>query len=354
MSQQHQVVWEPGGTEAQTPAGTARRYRKPLLSFRWCDLVALLTDTFAEWQRHKAPRLGAALAFYTALSLAPLLIIAVSVAGLFFGEQAARGQVYWQIQDLIGRQGAQAIQAALQAARQPARSIPATIFGFLTLLFGASAVVAELRGSLNTMWDVPEPETGGMLRRIWTIVKEQFLSFALVLGIGFLLLVSLILNAWLAAIGSIFVGNLAIPEPIAQLVNSILSFVVTIVLFALIYKIIPDLDLEWRDVFLGATVTALLFTLGRVLIGMYLGKAAVVSAYGAAGSIVVVLIWVYYSAQVFFFGAAFTRVFAERYGSQPRLRHAKPLVDASGTPATQQAPEKPRIVGADGNACKPA
>ena len=336
-----QLVWEPGGTEAHTSAGSARRYRKPLLSFRWCDIKALLGDTIGEWNEHNAQRMGASLAFYTALSLAPLLVIAIAVAGFVFGEDAARGQVVWQIRDLVGKSSAEAIQQMLLSARKPMRSVPATVLGILALFFGASSVVAELRGTLNAIWDVPTPVVAGA-RRILRLIREQFFSFAMVLGVGFLLLVSLVLNAWLAAVGGVLVGSLSIPEIITQTANSILSFLVTIALFALIYKVIPDLDLEYRDVLLGAAVTALLFTLGRVLIGIYLGKAGVASTYGAAGSLVLVLFWVYYSAQVFFLGAAFTRVFAERYGSKPRVRHQQPLVDQTGVPVTR--PPSPATV----------
>ncbi|MDX2153958.1 MAG: YihY/virulence factor BrkB family protein [Bryobacteraceae bacterium] len=317
------IVWEPGGTEAETAAGTARRYRKPLKSFRWCDLQALLADTVNEWYKHKAPRLGASLAFYTLLSLAPLLVVIVALAGAFYGEEAARGQIVAQLSGLVGTTGASVIEDVIKQARQPAAGIFATAAGLLTLFFGATGVVTELRDALNTIYEIPAPEVRG-LRTVLLFVRERFFSFAMVVGVGFLLLVSLAVSAWLAALGAWFNGWL--PTLLLQSGNTLISWVIIAGLFAAIYKTLPDVTLEWRDVALGAAVTSLLFSLGKFLIGLYLGSSTLASAYGAAGSLVVLLIWVYYSAQIFFLGAEFTQVFANRYGSQPTLRARRALL----------------------------
>jgi membrane protein len=317
------IVWEPGGTEGETNAGSVRRYRKPLKSFRWCDLKAILSDTINEWYKHKAPRLGASLAFYTLLSLAPLLVVIVALAGAVYGEEAARGQIVAQLSGLMGTSGATAIEEVIKQARQPAVGLFATIAGLITLFFGATAVVAELRDALNTIYEIPAPEVSG-LRNLIMFVRERLFSFTMVLGVGFLLLVSLAINAWLAAMGTWFTGWL--PALILQFASTVLAWVIITALFAGIYKALPDVTLEWRDVLLGAAVTSLLFNAGKFLIGLYLGTSTMASAYGAAGSLVIMLVWVYYSAQIFFLGAEFTQVFANRYGSQPTLRAKRALL----------------------------
>jgi membrane protein len=323
MIQDDKSVWEPGGTEAETPAGSARRYRKPLKSFRWCDLKVLFGDTVTEWYKHKAPRLGASLAFYTLLSLAPLLVVIVALAGAVYGEQAARGQIVAQLSDLVGRAGAMAIEDVIKQARQPTVGFLATFAGLITLFFGATGVVAELRDALNTIYEIPSPEVSG-LKSALLFVRERFFSFAMVLGVGFLLLVSLAINAWLAAMGTWFTGWL--PALVLQVVTTIFSWLIITALFAGIYKALPDVTIDWHDVVLGAAVTSLLFNLGKFAIGLYLGSSTVASAYGAAGSLVILLIWVYYSAQIFFLGAEFTQVFANRYGSQPTVRARRALL----------------------------
>jgi membrane protein len=340
------IVWEPGGTEAQTAAGTARRYRKPLKSFRWCDLKVLFADTVNEWYKHKAPRLGASLAFYTLLSLAPLLVVIVAVAGAVYGEEAARGQIVGQLRDLLGLAGATAIEEVIKQARQPAVGLLATVAGLITLFFGATAVVTELRDALNTIYEIPAPDVSG-LKSIMLFVRERFFSFAMVLGVGFLLLVSLAINAGLAAMGTWFTGWL--PALMLQAASTVVSWIVITALFAGIYKALPDVTLEWRDVVLGAAVTSLLFNLGKFAIGLYLGSSTVASAYGAAGSLVVLLIWVYYSAQIFFLGAEFTQVFANRYGSQPTVRAKRALLGRLHTPDSGPPPTaRPIIVNEQG------
>jgi len=251
------------------------------------------------------------------LSLAPLLVVVTAVAGWAFGREAAIGQVVWQIQDLVGYEGAQAIQALLASARKPASGGIAAVLGLGTLFFGASAVVAELRDALNTIWEVPPREVCGPIKSIVAMLKDRTLAFAMVLGIGFLLLVSLAINAALAAIGGYFRNILPADEWVLQTANFLISFLVVTLLFGVIYKVLPDTYIAWSDVALGAAITSLLFSVGKLLIGLYLGKASFGSTYGAAGSLVVLLFWVYYSAQIFFFGSEFTHTYADRYGSHP-------------------------------------
>lgn len=283
-------------------------------------VLSLAGETLAEWYAAKAPRLGASLAFYTVLSMAPLLLVVVAVAGLVFGEQAARGQIFWQVRDWIGPEAALAIEAVLQNAHRPGAGALASILGLLTLFFGATAVVGELRDALNTIWGAQEAPGAFGLRAVVDLLVSRFLSFVMVLGVGFLLLVSLVVNASVAAAGAYFTSYLPVGEPVLQLLNFAASFVVTAILFALLYRILPDVRIAWADLAVGAVVTSFLFTTGKLLIGMYLGKSGVTSPYGAAGSMVLVLLWVYYSAQVFFLGAQFTKVFANRFGSRLRTR----------------------------------
>jgi len=283
----------------------------------------LLKQTAVRWSEINAPRLGAALAFYTMLSIAPLLVVSIGIAGLMFGEKAAQDQVAGQIQSLVGYEGGLAIQSLLKSASKPSSGIIATVVGVFFLLFGASGVFGELRDSLNLIWGVT-PASGTGLKGL---VKYRFVSFAMVLGIGFLLLVSLILNTLISAAGKVFGGYLPLPESVLQIGDMVLSFVAVTLLFALLYKVVPDARIYWRDVAIGAAVTSLLFSIGKFLIGLYLGKASVGSAYGAAGSLVVFLVWGYYSAQIFFLGAEFTHTFANRHGSraQARAEHRKKL-----------------------------
>ena len=275
-------------------------------------IFALLKQTVSEWLEDRASRLGAGLAYYTAVSLAPLLIILIAIAGFVLGRQAVEGQVVAQIQGLVGKTGAEAIQAMIASASQPKAGIIATVVSIATLLFGASGVFGALQDALNTIWEVtPKPGRGmmGMLR-------NRFVSFTMLLGVGFLLLVALVLSAALAALGKFLGGLLPIPEAVLQAMNFVISFGVITLLFAMIYKILPDAEIRWSDVWTGAAVTALLFTIGKFVLGLYLGKSSAGSAYGAAGSLIVVLLWVYYSAQILFFGAEFTQVYANTYGSR--------------------------------------
>jgi membrane protein len=321
-------ILEPNGTEIDTPAGSARRYRKPLASFRWCDIKALLSESLDAWTKHNATRLGAALAFYTLLSLAPLLLVVVSIVGIVFGRDAAEHNIAAQVQLLAGAPTAKAVQAFMQGSRNTTHGIITTIIGLLTLLFGASGVLVELRDALNTIWEVPSANLSG-LAKITSFIKERLFSFAIVLAIGFLLVVSLAVSAWISALGTISATVFPGEEAVLHIANIVVSFIVITGLFAAIYKIMPEVSIEWRDVILGGAVTSLLFTIGKFGLGLYLGKASFVSTYGAAASIVILVIWVYYSGQIFFLGAEFTKAFANRYGSQPRL-HRQGIVTPGG------------------------
>jgi membrane protein len=240
-----------------------------------------------------------------------LLVLTIAIAGLAFGKDAAQQAMMGQIESLVGPQSAAAIQQMLEIAQKPSSGALASLIAIGTLLLGASGVFAQLQDALNTVWGV-EPKTG---RDIWGIIKDRFFSFMAVLGTGFLLLVSLVLSAALAAFGKLFLNSLPGQEAALHLANFAISFGVITLLFAMMFKLLPDATIAWRDVWIGAGLTSLLFTVGKFLIGMYLGKADVGSAYGAAGSLVILLVWVYYSSQILLFGAEFTSVYANRYGS---------------------------------------
>jgi membrane protein len=266
----------------------------------------------SEWSKDSVPRLGAALAYYTTLSLAPLLVIALSVAALFLGDQAASAQVNKQLSSLVGAEGGKAIQDIIANAKEPKVGGIATVLSIGTLLVGAAGVFGELQSSLNTIWGV-QPKGG---RGVWGFLRDRFFSFAMVLGIVFLLLVSLILNTALSAITKFFYAAPDSAAIVGQIVDFSVSLVVITALFALMFKLLPDVKMAWRDVWLGAFVTSLLFNLGKVAIGLYLGRSSMASSYGVAGSFVVLLVWLFYSAQILFLGAEFTEVYANRYGSR--------------------------------------
>ena len=270
---------------------------------------SLLGETFFEWSEDRAPRLGAALAYYTVFALAPGLILIIALAGLLLGEEAAQGQIISQVQDLAGEAGAEAVRAAIESARSAGGSLLATGLGAVTLLFGLWGVFGELQDALNTIWGVTSRPGRGVIG----VIKARFWSFTMVVGIGFLLLVSLAASAWLAALGKFFSRLLPLPAAVMETTNALLSFVVITFMFAMIYKLLPDVTIAWRNVWIGAAVTAVLFTIGKTLIGLYLGRSTVASVYGAAGSLIVILLWVYYSAQIVFFGAEFTKVYARRF-----------------------------------------
>jgi membrane protein len=329
------MILEPGGAEVKTPAGGARRYRKPFRRLRWPDLKALLTDSFDQWSNHNAPRLGASLAFYSLLSLAPLLLVVVSIVGIAFGRTAAQRDTIQQVQSLVGPAAGKAVAAFLQGSQNTTHGIIATVIGLVTLLMSASGVLIELRDALNTIWEVKVPSVSGF-KMVTSFVQQRLFSFAIVLSIGFLLIVSLIISTWISALGALSASIMPWQATVMHVVNSVLSFVVITGLFAAIYKIMPDVHIEWRDVILGGAVTSLLFTLGKLVLGIYLGRASYASTYGAAASIVVLIAWVYYSAQIFFLGAEFTKAFATRYGSHPRAQVA--IVTPGTTAAAVGAP----------------
>ncbi len=284
---------------------------KPFIRY----LINLINLTFKAWSDDEAQRLAAALAYYTIFSIAPLLLISIAVAGFFWGHDAAQNEIAYQIQGLVGKEGADTIQSMIQNSRKPSTNILVTLIGIITLLFGASGVFGELQTALNTIWDVkPKPGKG-----IATYIKNRFLSFSMVLGIGFLLLVSLVLSAALAAFGHWLIGLSQALNIMLQIITLLISFGITTLLFALIFKILPDTRIKWSDVWVGAIVTSLLFSLGRFLIGLYLGHSGISSTYGAAGSLVIILIWIYYSTQILFLGAEFTHVYATEHGSQKTL-----------------------------------
>jgi membrane protein len=272
----------------------------------------LLKQTFDEWNEDKASRLAAALAYYTIFSIAPLLVIVIAIAGLVFGEEAARGEIVAQIQGLVGRSGAEVIETAIQNANQPATGSIASIISIGALLFGAIGVFAQLQDALNTIWEV-QPKPG---RPVKGFVRRNVLSFTMVLGIGFLLLVSLIISATLSAISSYFSHLVPGFDVLWQVVNFLISFGITSFLFAMIFKFLPNVQITWGDVWIGAIITSLLFSIGRFLLGWYLGNGSFGSTYGAAGSLIIILAWVYYAAQILFFGAEFTQVYARSFGSQ--------------------------------------
>ncbi|MBC7861049.1 MAG: YihY/virulence factor BrkB family protein [Burkholderiaceae bacterium] len=285
------------------------------------DIWILIKAAASSWSDDYAPSMGAALAYYTMFSIAPLLLIVISIAGLIFGVEAARGEIVGQLQDLMGRQGAEAVQGLLESVNKPAQGVTATIIGAVLLLIGATSVFAELQDSLDRIWRAPKRNRGGL----WSLLRARLLSFGMIMGIGFLLMVSLVLSAALAALGKLWGPLFADWEAPAQALNFALSFAFTTTVFAMIYKIMPRVKVAWADVWIGAAVTALLFTIGKFLIGLYIGKSGVTSAFGAAGSLVVVLVWVYYSAQIFLMGAEFTWAYAQTYGS----RKAQPLPPAA-------------------------
>jgi membrane protein len=317
---------------------TSRFRLRPFPRPRWSEIGALLRETFNEWSDDKAQRLGASLAFYTLLSLAPLLVIVIAVAAFVFGREAVQGQLAWQIQTLVGPNAAQAVRALIQGAKKPATGAIATILSLLTLLFGASSVVMELYDALNTIWHVPSPNTSGIAGSFWSFAKDRMFSFALVLGAGLLLLGSLLWSTWIALMGKLFGSFLPIPEFLWHLANFVVSFLAITLVFGAIYKIVPRVHLTWSDVLVGASVTSLVFTIGKQLIALYLGKESFASTYGAAGSLVMLLVWVYYSAQLFFLGAEFTKIYTKRVGSHfsATLQLTMPQVGATVELASDQ------------------
>jgi membrane protein len=297
-------------------------------------LWSMLKKTVLKWWDDNALRLSAALSYYTLFSLAPLLIIAIAVAELVFSEQAVQAELFGQIQGLIGEEGAKAIQGTIERVRQPKTGAIATIVSLIAIMVLSTGVFAELQDALNTIWRIKSTNN----RAMWKILNDRFSSFVLVIGVGFLLVVSLILSAALSAVGRFFSQLLPGPELAMQILNAGVSFVIFTLLFAMMFKVLPDAHIAWMDVWMGAVVTALLFTFGKLAIGLYLGKTGVASAYGAASSLAIILLWVYYSALILFLGAEFTYVYANEYGSHIGRRMG---LEASGPIARADACRSP-------------
>lgn len=284
----------------------------------WRRFGRLLINAGQSWMNHRAASKGAAVAFYTMFSMAPILVLVTAIAGAFFGPSAAQGQIVAQLGGLVGEVGAQAIQTALLSAARDQSGALATIVATALLLVGATTVFSELKDSLDDIWQIPKSPTGGIL----TLIRTRLLSFGLILVLGFLLLVSLVVNAVLAVLQNYWSGVWSEFLVVLTPLTALFSFLVIAAMFAAIFKMLPQAPLSWRDVLIGSLGTAALFTLGKYLIGVYLGNSGVTSTYGAAGSLAALLIWIYYSAQIFFFGAEFTRQYALAFGS---LREANTL-----------------------------
>lgn len=279
---------------------------------RWRSYISMLRAAMQAWATHRASSMGASLAFYASFSLAPMFVIVIAIAGMVFGEEAARGEVVDQLSGLVGPAGAQAVQGLIEGARNVGQGFLAGIIAVAVLLLAATKAFAELKDSLDVIWS-SEPATTSSLVKL---LRGRLLSFGLILTLGFLLLVSLLLSAALVVLQKYWGAWFSDVAWLTEGINSLVSFLVVSTLFAFIYKWLPDAAIAWRDVAVGALVTAGLFTLGKFLIGFYLGNSAIASSFGAAGSLVVILLWIYYSSQIFFFGAEFTRVYADRRGSR--------------------------------------
>lgn len=309
----------------------------------------LFAQSFHDWLEDRALRFSAALAYYSIFAMAPLVIIAISVAGLIFGQEAARGQVYQQIEWLLGPKGAEQIQSLIQASSDPHKSWLATAIGVLALLVGASGVFGQLKDALNSIWGVRLKPGDGIMGSL----REYLLSFSMVVGVGFLLIISLLLSAVLQAVNTFMTGYLPIPSFVVPL-TALVSLVILVALFGLIFKVLPDVEIGWGDVLIGAAVTSVLFSVGKFLIGLYLARSSVASSFGAAGALILILVWVYYSTTIFLLGAEFTKAYARRFGSGINPSKKACFVSESmrseqGLARTEEAvPDRPGNRGAEG------
>ncbi len=283
--------------------------------------ISLLKETYNKWSEHQAPRLGASVAFYSILSFAPLMVLMTAVIALVLGQASAQGALVQEARQLVGEHGAETVETLLQNAQKPSSGMFASIIAFVTLLFGASGVFTELQDAMNIMWEVEGKAASGVMG----MVKQRLFSFGMVLSVGFLLLVSLVLSAGLAFLGHVGGQILPLPPFVLQAMNFVVSLVVVAGVFALMFRYVPSEKVPWRDVGVGAIGTALLFTIGKMLLGLYLAKASIGSTYGAAGSLVAVVVWIYYSAQIFFFGAEFTHLYSERRQKRQRAGRRRGL-----------------------------
>jgi membrane protein len=271
----------------------------------------LCKDAWTDFLDDKAPQLGAALAYYTVFSLAPLLVIIISVAGMVFDAKDVQTQLDTQLQGFLGSEGAAGVQAMVAAANEPKRGTVAIVVGVVAMIFGATGVFIQMQDSLNTIWEVPSKAGSG----VWGFIKSRLLSFGIVLAICFLLLVTMVVSAFLAALSTTYSQYIPGPVAVAHGLDVLVSLLMVSGLFAIIFKYLPDVQIAWRDVWFGAFITAVLFVIGKYAIGVYLGTAGIGSSYGAAGSLVIVLLWAYYSSQIFFFGAELTQAYATQRGS---------------------------------------
>jgi membrane protein len=308
-------------------------------------LYALMKETFRGWSEHRGLRLGAALAFYTIFAIAPLFIIVLAIAGFVFGEEAARRELFQQLSGLLGQRGGEAIEGIVASADRPKAGAWATVLATITLFIGSTGVFVQLQDSLNTIWQVRRKPGAGLR----AFIRDRLLSFAMVLGIGFLLLVSLILSAGLAAMGKFVSGLFPAQQVVWEILNFLVSIGLIAVLFAMMFKVLPDVHLAWRDVWVGAILSSIFFSVGKTALGLYLGRGSVVSAYGAAGSLVVVIMWVYYASQTVFLGAEFTRANAHRLGHAIRPTRGAQFITIKEVhepnpeirdPASQSRPEQ--------------
>jgi membrane protein len=306
------------------------------MSFK--NIWILIKAAASSWVDDYAQSMGAALAYYTMFSIAPLLLIVISIAGLVFGDEAARGEIVAQLHGMMGPQGAEAVQGLLESVGKPAESITATLIGGVLLLVGATTVFGELQDAMDRIWRAPKRGKGG----VWSLLRARLLSFGMIMCIGFLLTVSLVVSAALAALGKLWGPLFGGWDILVNAINFLMSFLFITVLFAMIYKFMPRVKVAWADVWIGAAVTALLFTAGKFLIGLYIGRSGMISGFGAAGSLVAVLVWVYYSAQIFLMGAEFTWAYALTFGSRKKqpMPAAAPVIPGQ---TTKMKPDKNMI-----------
>jgi len=308
------------------------------------DILEVVKGTFKEFMEDKAMRLAAALAYYAIFSIGPLLFVLVALAGWIFGDEAVRGEIHGQIAGFVGEEAAKTIES-MMAAKKLGTSPATTVLAVISLAIGASGVFGQLQDALNTIWEVKAKPGMG----IWSFLRDRFLSMSMVLGLGFLLLISMVLTTAVQALVSRGGQLLPIPDAVTSILSAIISFIVVALLFAMIYRFLPDVKLGWSDVGVGALVTAALFTGGKFLLGLYLGREGTASAYGAAGSVVVILLWIYYSSIILLFGAEFTQVYALKRGHklQP-TRYAVPVTQEAraqeGMPKPESVePERARV-----------
>jgi membrane protein len=302
--------------ERQAHYGIGREMRA-ICAMRPRQIVSLLSQAYTDWASDGAARLGAALAYFTLFSVAPVLVVVTGVVGLFIGQAAAQGEVAPWLERLLSPQGAQAAELMLKQAATPAGGVVTTLGGLLTLILGTSALVTEVRHSLNTVWRVQDSpsQNSGILASLRAMASERLYAFLIVVGAGLLVLASLVVNTTVTATATYFDGRLPLPATVLQAINFIVSFGLMTTMFTLVYKTVPDAHVAWGDAWIGAIVTAFLFNVGTMVLSIFLGTTGGSSVYGTAASVLVLLMWVYYSAQVFFFGAEVTRIFATTYGA---------------------------------------